>query len=257
MSTTGIHRAWRKRRASNTPPPLLVVGSLRAGGSLKTDLVSWIAERYPGLAVLVHPTGDEDSMLQARFPGRVFRHRDWMEAWKAAERAGFAAGVCDGGLQDPALDGCPALRLVHPEGPRDARDLLPFGPYRALKPLSRSRERALTVGADVSGRLDPRDLPPPGTRVHVACAVARPEIFFRELEEAGLRLEERVALSDHARFPGKLIRRMEAGPIPWLVTEKDSFRQKLPPRTRAVRRCPVLSPNAVEAIGVMVSPLLR
>jgi len=233
-----------------------VVGSLRAGGSLKTDLVSWIADRYPSLAVLVHPTGDEDAMLEARFPGRVFRHRDWLEAWKAAKCAGFAAAVCDGGLQDPALDGCPAVRLVHPEGPLDARDLLPFGPYRALKPMPRSRERALTVGAEVSGRLDPRDLPPPGTRVHVACAVARPEIFFRELEEVGLRVEERAALADHARFPAALTRRMETDPIPWLVTEKDAFRQKLPSVAKVIRRSLVLSAAAVEAIDRMVSPLL-
>jgi len=232
-----------------------VVGSLRAGGSLKTDLVAWIAERYPSLAVLVHPTGDEDAMLEARFPGRLFRHRDWLEAWKAAQRAGFGAGVCDGGLQDPALDGCPALRLVHPEGPRGIGDLLPFGSYRALKPFPRSQERAFTVGTDVSGELDPRDLPAPGTRVCAACAVARPEIFFRELENAGLHLVERVALGDHARFPRGLLRRMGAGSLPWLVTEKDSFRQKLPQRAQVIRRSVVLSGDAVEAVDEMLSLL--
>jgi tetraacyldisaccharide-1-P 4'-kinase len=218
-------------------------------------LVSWIAERYLGLAVLVHPTGDEDGMLDARFPGRVFCHRDWLEAWNRAERAGFVAGVCDGGLQDPALDACPALRLVHPEGPRDARDLLPFGAYRALEPFARIREREVTVGIDLSGRLDPGDLAVPGTRVCAACAVARPEIFFRELEDAGLHLVEKVAFADHARFPGWLLRRMEAGSTPWMVTEKDSFRQKLPQQARTVGRSTVLSLRAVEAVEEMASLL--
>jgi tetraacyldisaccharide-1-P 4'-kinase len=231
------------------------VGSLRAGGSLKTDLVSWIAKRYPSVAVLVHPTGDEERMLDSRFPGRVFCHRDWLEAWNAAKRAGFAVGVSDGGLQDPALDGCPALRLVHPEGPRDTRDLLPFGAYRALKPSARLHERAITVGLDLSGGLDPRDLPPSGTRVGAACAVARPEIFFRELESAGLHLVERVALADHARFPRSLVRRMEAGSLPWVVTEKDWFRQKLPSQVRPIHRSVVLSAEAVEAVDDMLSQL--
>jgi len=255
LSGSGLHRAWRSLGTPNIPPPLLVVGSLRAGGSLKTDLVSWIAERYPSVAVLVHPTGDEDRMLDTRFPGRVFRHRDWLEAWNAAKRAGFAVGVCDGGLQDPALDGCAALRLVHPDGPRDARDLLPFGAYRALKPFPRSRERALTVGTEVAGRLDLRDLPPSGSRVCAACAVARPEIFFRELEEAGLHLVERIALADHAPFPRSLLRRMGDGSLPWLVTEKDSFRQKLPHRVRPIRRRVVLSGDAVGAVDDMLSRL--
>ncbi len=255
LSGSALHRAWRSIRTPDIPPPLLVVGSLRAGGSLKTDLVAWIAERYPNLAVLVHPTGDEDRMLEARFPGRVFCHRDWLEAWNRAERAGFVACVCDGGLQDPALDGCPALGLVHPEGPRDARDLLPFGAYRALEPFARIQEREMAVGIDLWGRLDPDKLPPPGTGVCAACAVARSEIFFRELEDAGLQVLEKVAFADHARFPGWLLRRMEAGSTPWMVTEKDSFRQKLPQQARTVRRSLVLSLRAVEAVEEMASLL--
>lgn len=247
-----IHRSWRAKRRPGIAPPLLLVGSLRAGGSCKTDLVAWIAQRHPHLAILVHPTGDEDRMLAERFPGRVFAHRDWLEAWAAAELTGFVAGVCDGGLQDPALDGCPALHLIHSDGPRDASDLLPFGPFRALRPFPRTDERTLLLGADLRTRLDPADLPPPGTEVRAACAVARPEIFFRDLEAAGLLLVERAARPDHARFHAELLRRMADGNSPWLVTEKDASRGNLPPRARIVRRILELSADSVRAADSMV-----
>jgi tetraacyldisaccharide-1-P 4'-kinase len=249
---TGVHRRWRARRRPIDPPPLLVVGSLRSGGSCKTDLVAWIARRHPHLAVLVHPTGDEDRMLGEIFPGRVFAHRDWLRAWDEARRSGFLAGVCDGGLQDPALDGCPALLLVHPEGPRDASDLLPFGPFRALRPFPRAVERALLLGTDFRTRLDPAHLPPPGTEVDAACAVARPEIFFRELEASGLRLVERESLPDHAGFPDSLLRRMVDGIRPWLVTAKDASRAPLPKGARAVGRISELSPDSVVAVDGLV-----
>lgn len=251
----GAHRAWRTRRRPEFPPPLLVVGSLRAGGSCKTDLVAWIADRHPHLALLAHPTGDEDLMLSRRFPGRVFAHRDWLKAWEKAAAAGFAAGVCDGGMQDPALDGCPALSLAHPEGPRGISDLLPFGSFRALRPFPRAKERTLLLGTDLRAGLDPADIPAPGTVVRAACAVARPDVFFRELESAGLRLAERVALPDHARFPAALLGRMAGENHPWLVTAKDAAREDLPPRARAVGRIPDLSPACAEAVDELVRAL--
>jgi len=229
-----------------------VVGSLRAGGSCKTDLVGWIAHRHPHLAILVHPTGDEDRMLAERFPGRVFAHSDWLEAWEMGRRAGFVAGVCDGGLQDPALDGCPSLHIVHPEGPRDIEDILPFGAFRALRPFPRTCEHELRWGTDLRTRLDPANLPPPGTEVGAACAVARPELFFRDLEAAGLRVVERVALSDHARFPKALRRRMADGNRPWLVTAKDASRGALPPAVLVAARLLEISPDSVQAVDGMV-----
>ena len=196
-------------------------------------------------------------MLGEIFPGRVFAHRDWLAAWDEAHRSGFGAGVCDGGLQDPALDGCPALFLVHPEGPRDTCDLLPFGPFRGLRPFPRSRERALLLGTDFWTRLDPAHLPPPGTEVAAACAVARPEIFFRELEALGLRLVERESLPDHAGFPRDLLRRMTDGIRPWLVTAKDAARATLPEGTRAVGRIVELSTDSVLAADGLVDLLPR
>jgi tetraacyldisaccharide-1-P 4'-kinase len=78
--------------------------------------------------------------------------------------------------------------------------------------------------------------------VAAACAVARPEVFFGELEAAGLHLVERVALSDHAVFPTRLRERMSVGNRPWLVTAKDSARGNLPSRARPVGR--ILEPTS-------------
>jgi tetraacyldisaccharide-1-P 4'-kinase len=252
---SALHRVWRTRRRPDKAPPVLVVGSLRAGGSMKTDLVSWIAERHPEMAVLAHPVGDEERMLASRFPGRVFAHSDWLAAWELAARKGFRAGVCDGGLQDPALDDCPAVRLDHVPGPAGPADLLPFGAFRQLRPTRRAEELVLVVGSDLRASLDPRDLPPPGTEVSAACAVACPEIFFGDLDAAGLCLAERVAFPDHARFPRRLISRMERDDRIWLATEKDAARGKLPRGTRAVRRILTVREDAARSIDLLADGL--
>jgi len=126
-----------------------VVGSLRSGGTCKTDLVAWIAHQHPALAILAHPTGDEDVLLRERFPGRVFVHRDFLVAWEEARRAGFAAALCDGGLQDPALDTCPALCVDLPGTPVGVRDLLPLGRFRELSPNPRTTLHRILLDRDL------------------------------------------------------------------------------------------------------------
>ncbi|HNY29939.1 MAG TPA: tetraacyldisaccharide 4'-kinase [Fibrobacteria bacterium] len=228
------HRTLRARRRRFPPPPLLVVGSSRAGGTCKTDLVEWIASRYPDAAVLCHPTGDEDRWLGARFPGRVFAHRDWLCAWDAARAAGFAIAVCDGGLQDPALDGCPALRLEVSPAPADWRDLHPWGPWREMP--ARSRQAcAVSVESQLRPALSLEGTTP-SRQLRAACAVARPEVFFRDLERSGIQLVERVALGDHRRFPKRLLERMAHDPDGWVVSAKDAARGGLPAGVWVARR---------------------
>lgn len=255
MAGAALHRRWRARRTRPGPPSVLVVGSLRSGGSAKTDLVAHLARLRPDLAILVHPTGDEDRMLEARFPGRVFAHRDLLEARARSVAAGFVAAVSDGGLQDPALDGCPAARLDHAPGPAGPQDLLPFGRFRALDAPAREREAVLVVGRDLTWRLEPASLPGKGSRVAIACGIARPEAFLADLRAAGLEVEEEVRVGDHGRFPAGLLRRMELDPPRWCVTEKDAFRQRLPAGTRVVRRELVLSDPARRALADLLDSL--
>jgi len=206
-------------------PSVVVVGSLRSGGTGKTDLAAWIAQRHPDLAILAHPTGDEDQLLSARFPGRVFVHRDLLVAWNNACDAGFCAAVSDGGLQDPALDGCPAICVDLDFSP-GASDLLPFGRHRELSPRPRTDLLRISLHQHLSPRLDETSLPPRGTHVVAACSIARPERFFQDLEQAGMILAERVAFGDHRPFDaGVATDTLARQPgLPWVITEKDAAR---------------------------------
>lgn len=248
-----VHRYFRARRRSQVSPPLLVVGSARAGGACKTDLVDWIAKAHPHLAILCHATGDEDLWLQRRHPGRVFVHRDWLKAWKLAQAAGFSAAVCDGGLQDPALDRCPALRLDVEPIPQSWKDFHPWGPWREDPRNSRP-----AMGVWVSRDLHPSlhlDEPFRGETRRAACAVARPHVFFADLQSDGVELVERVALRDHARFPRRLVQRMAVKPQEWVVTEKDAARGGLPEGVQVARRRLDPSLPIQERIGRLVGSL--
>jgi tetraacyldisaccharide-1-P 4'-kinase len=73
------------------------------------------------------------------------------------------------------------------------------------------------------------DEPTPLTGFHGALAVAgvaRPEVVFRQLEEAGATLDERWGLPDHHRYSGKEIARISqrAGRGPLVATLKDAVK---------------------------------
>lgn len=245
-----LHRNLRARRRPRIPPPLLVVGSARSGGTCKTDLVSWIAGQHPELAILCHATGDEDRWLRQRHPGRVFAHRDWLEAWRLAQRRGFAAAVCDGGLQDPALDGCLALRLDVEPLPASWKDFHPWGAWRESPADARE-----ATGIRVVEELRPGlhlDRTFDAAPRRAACAIARPEAFFADLEAAGIELVERVACRDHSRFPKPLLRRMAAKPTEWVVTEKDAARTGIPAGVGVAQRRLNPSPSIRTRIEAMV-----
>ena len=257
MACAALHRKWRARRVRPEPPSVVVVGSLRSGGSAKTDLVAYLARVRPDLALLVHPTGDEDSMLERWFPGRVFVHRDLLVAWGRARAAGFDAAVSDGGMQDPAFDGCPAVRLDHSPGPAGPEDLLPFGRFRALVAPPREREVVFVVGEDLSWELESTSLPARGATVRVACGIARPEAFVGDLRGAGMEVVETVLVGDHGRFPANILRRMERVPQEWCVTEKDAFRQRLPAGVHVVRRKLLLAQEVRKRLDELVGALPR
>lgn len=198
-----------------------MVGSLRAGGSGKTDWVDWLAARDPRRAILVHPTGDEDVWLESRHRGRVFRDRSFARAWQRAKDAGYTRAVCDGGLQDPALDGCPAILL----GPASAslEELHPFGPFRQRHPtrcvdlhLAEGIGWSWTSGLDLA----------PGTEVLVGAAVAQTEIVNSDLRSRGVVVKAVLPTSDHAPFRPDLVREMEDRHpgATWVVTAKDAAR---------------------------------
>jgi len=230
---------------------VLVVGSLRAGGSGKTDWVAWIARRHPDCAVLVHPTGDEDRLLEDRFPGRVFVARDLLRAWKAASAAGFARAVSDGGLQDPALDGCPAL-LLGPD--RVALDELhPCGPFRQREP---SRPIQLRIG-DRGWRWRVQADLPRGAKALAGAGVSRTEIVIDDLRALGVEPVAVLRPGDHRAFPRREVERLERDHrgLPWVITAKDLARgegSRLRPPVHVLRRELDVDPELASGIDALM-----
>ncbi len=260
ITASFFHRLGRRHRAVVPGGSLLVVGSTRSGGSCKTDLVAWIAHRHSHLAILVHPTGDENVFLETAFPSRVFVHQDFHQAWKMARTSGFAAALCDGGLQDPALEDCAALCLEIAGPAPTLADLHPFGPFRELRPRPRREIRRLIVEGDLCPQLDRDRLPPPGSNVLAACSIARPEVFFADLRSVGLNLVEAVAFGDHRPFlQHRLGKTMDHNQgLPWIVTTKDAARGelgKLPNSAWVAKRVLAPPPVVVEQIDQMVRHL--
>lgn len=255
IGLSALHRWWRVARLPGeiaAPGELLVVGSLRSGGTGKTDWVDWIAARDPSRAILAHPTGDEDAWLESRHRGRVFRDRSFPRAWARARKAGFARAVCDGGLQDPALDRCPAILLGSAKA--SLEELHPFGPFRQRR-AARSVDLHLEEGDGWSWRCE-LDLTP-GAEVLLGASVAQTEIVITDLRSLGAIVKAVLPTRDHAPFREDLVRALEArhpGAV-WVVTAKDAARGELA-RLRApvavLRRTLEVSPSLAARLDALL-----
>ncbi|HAO99959.1 MAG TPA: tetraacyldisaccharide 4'-kinase [Fibrobacteres bacterium] len=136
--------------------PLVVIGSLRAGGAGKTAVVLELARRLksqrlrvailayriqknanPALLFEVTSNMDwkqcsDEAVLLARESGmRVFVTRNREHAWDALSRSNeFDVLISDDGLMDPRLRNAFRIVLKRPEENPGIFDLLPAGPYR-------------------------------------------------------------------------------------------------------------------------------
>ena len=161
----GVRRTLYARgvlRSQQMPVPVIVVGNLTVGGSGKTPLTLWLAQRLraaghrPGIVTRgyrgserlqeVHPhsapaqAGDEAVLLARRAGCPVFAGRDRVAAARALLRAHSACDVLlsDDGLQHYRL--ARAFEIAVIDGARGFGNglLLPAGPLR--EPRSRLRE---------------------------------------------------------------------------------------------------------------------
>lgn len=229
---SGLHRRWRGRNPAKSLP-ILVIGSLRAGGGGKTPVTAWFAEQLPEAAILVHPTPDEQVLLEARFPGRVFAGRAFPQAWERAQAAGFPCAVADGGYQDPRLDGGVKL-LLWDEMPASGVDqLLPVGPWRERAPAAERADLVLVrsgLMCAVSGARiwsyswkvrAPLGIGP--SPVLLACGVGNPDRVRSDLADLGIKIVAEHVISDHGAFDPKEMARLERRfpDSPWVGTEKD------------------------------------
>lgn len=227
-----LHRCWRGRKSPKSLP-ILVIGSLRAGGGGKTPVVAWFAERLSDAAILVHPTPDEQRLLEERFPGRVFAAGSFPEAWKRAQAAGFSRAVSDGGYQDPRLDGGLRLLLLDEIPPAGKDRLLPCGPWREGRPAAKRADLLMirnglawgeTSATTWSYRWDtrlPQDFA--AREALLACGVGNPGRVRSDLADLGVTILAEHVVSDHGAFDPQEIARLERrfAQARWLGTEKD------------------------------------
>lgn len=262
--------AARGRAASHDPPRrvegvrVVSVGNLAVGGTGKTPVAAWIADRLEerGLAtaIVVGGAAADEAALQRRWrPERVVLvDRDRTRATERAKEEGARAVVLDDAFQHrrPARDLDVVLLSADDPFPGP---LLPRGPYREpARALARAdavvvtrrdatpeaargvAERAAehAPGRVVAGaaltpagwlRLgDPRSatLQPGPVEVLAVCGVARADAFRRAATRSGVAAAELVAFADHHAYgPADVVRLNErAAGRPIGMTEKDAVK---------------------------------
>lgn len=258
---------WRALRLAKHPPVriggglVVSVGNLAVGGTGKTPLARWAADRLERYgvptAVLVGGKGDDEALLHRSWSaGRVvIAARDRLEGARLAWERGARALVLDDGFQSRTLARDVDLVLVAADDPFPG-PLLPRGPYRE-RPQALARAHAVVVTRRASGpegaralahrveayapgkvlasahlaprgwrRLDGRDGVPERGGVLALCGIARPDTFARTVWALLGGPVELRAFPDHHDFTGADVRRAEkrARGRPIVVTEKDAVK---------------------------------
>lgn len=226
------------RGARRLPRPSVGVGNLTVGGTGKTPVAAWVAERLRerGLKagfVLRGYGGDEVRELEEKGGGAAFAHPDRHRAASRAVEAGAQVLVLDDCLQrrDVAVDLMLALVSADAWGPR--RWLLPAGPWReglgalrradavvvtrkiaaaeAAAALARELAGLTRLGQGCVAALVPTrmytwpGMTPAGLEtlrgrdVLAVSGIGEPALFARQLEALGARVDPCV-FPDHHRF---------------------------------------------------------
>jgi len=247
----------KKRRRFQIP--ILGIGNLEVGGTGKTPLTIAIARLFPGKRIAIScnaygspssfdgafaPSemnaalhGDEACLIRSKLPNAVLiLGRDRVLAAQLAESVKLDLLILDDGFQHLPLARTVDMAIWN-SNTRNRR-LLPAGPFR--EPQSGiKRADGLFVAKEQKGGFAFRRVfsgvrniatgerfPTnwlSGQSISAACAIAKPEDFFRQLEAFGANLIRRIALPDHGNFSSV---KWDAKDT-WLVTEKDAV--KIPP----------------------------
>ncbi len=254
-------RHWRK--STRIPVPLVVVGNLSVGGTGKTPLVCWLAQRLrelgyrPGVVTrgyggsastvrIIQPSddpkvvGDEPILLARRTGVPVAVGRERPAAAQLLVDAGCTVVVSDDGLQHYAMQRDCEIIVVDGERRFGNGALLPAGPLRE-RPQRLVVADAVVVngGRALDGelrmRLEGRHAESltgsaaksldefAGQKVHAVAGIGNPARFFNMLRAHGIEVMGH-ALPDHAQIQASDISFGDARPV--LMTEKDAVKCK-------------------------------
>ncbi len=243
-------------KSERLPVPIISVGNLSWGGTGKTEFVKLIARRLQAsnLSPLVVSRGyrckgagvreispedwdcDEPAMLKTALPGvpvYIGRRREEV-IWRALkEKRGIKVVILDDGFQYRRLQRDLDIVLITP-GIGWMREPLPSLRRAGVVVINKVEDEGLAK--DLARRVE-RYCPlvvasryelrvPEGVSSGIAvCGIARPESFFRGLEDKGVEVKARVPFGDHHRYSGWDVRRIislaKEYDVPVLTTLKD------------------------------------
>ena len=249
-----------RRPVARLPVPVLVVGNIFVGGTGKTPLVAWLAERLrgsghrPGIVtrghgghgagtctVMAHSDpaacGDEPVLLARRSGVPVVADRDRVRGARAlAERHGCDLVLADDGLQHYRLGRDLEVIVLDSERGLGNGRCLPAGPLREPPERLDTVDLVLANGAEhplAQGHftLEPEPLRPvgprsgeapvPGAAIRAVAGIGNPRRFFDALQRQGFRVS-RHAFPDHHAFRAA---DLDFGDrLPVVMTEKDAVK---------------------------------
>jgi tetraacyldisaccharide 4'-kinase len=219
--------------------PVLSIGNLSVGGTGKTPLAAWAAERLRAAgakpAVLLRGYGGDEPLVHATLNPDVpvIADPDRVAGAQKALAAGADCAILDDGFQHRRLARIADWVLVSAEQPPEPARLLPAGPWRepprALRRAtvaivtrkSASLEAASAIAARLTAshgvdcaivHLTPSDVVDAreqraiglerlhGARVLIVAAIGAPDAFAAQVRELGVADCETLAFRDHHRF---------------------------------------------------------
>jgi tetraacyldisaccharide 4'-kinase len=232
-------RGWIKQR--RLQGSVISIGNLTVGGTGKTPMVIWLAERFLAegkrVAVLSRgyhgqgKTSDEIELMKSRLQGRVLFGvgKDRFAEGKRLEAAGIDIFLLDDGFQHLRLARDLDIVLIDSTCPLNDQWVLPAGrlrePQSALQRanilvLTRTEESMSAISimqkysqlpmyAAATKLVGFRRLEP-GTSLQVSCldpvfafaGIGNPDAFFANLERWGVRIVGRKSFRDHHRYSG-------------------------------------------------------
>lgn len=239
------HKIFLRRQNPLEHAKLIVVGSFRIGGAGKTPFCIWLAsELYKKgnrVAVLCHKAAfDEFELLKKHLPQcKVEKTQNRYKAASALDKD-FDFILCDDGFEDSRLVPFRTYRLDWEAPPTHIAELFPAGIFKSLAkdhPEKTVSMKCGTPDADIRFsicKIQNEKGENPDNNCICITGLGDPERFFKDLEDFGIKLTQKIAVKDHDRSFSKKLHAILAKGQDVIITEKDAMR--LDSKTRAIEK---------------------